>query len=37
MIDTLQFDDIRLDDEFEARGWSDGLPVVAPTRASGCG
>ena len=33
MIDTLQLDDTRLDDEFEARGWSDGLPMVAPTRA----
>jgi hypothetical protein len=29
---TLQIDDAHLDDEFEARGWSDGLPVVAPTR-----
>ncbi len=33
MSDTLQLDDAQLDDEFEARGWSDGLPVVAPTRA----
>ena len=29
----LAVDAERLDDEFEARGWSDGLPVVAPTRA----
>ncbi len=29
----LEIDDARLDDEFEARGWSDGLPVVAPTPA----
>ncbi|MGR9091962.1 MAG: hypothetical protein ACU85U_15430 [Gammaproteobacteria bacterium] len=28
---TLTVDSDRFDDEFEARGWSDGLPVVAPT------
>ena len=33
MSAIVQLDDTRLDDEFEARGWSDGLPVVAPTRA----
>jgi len=33
MTDTVQLDLDALDDEFEARGWTDGLPVVAPTRA----
>lgn len=33
MSEALLVDAERLDDEFEARGWSDGLPVVAPTRA----
>ena len=32
MTKTIQIDAAALDDEFEARGWSDGLPVVAPTR-----
>ncbi|MGB1879994.1 MAG: hypothetical protein ACPHTD_04695 [Gammaproteobacteria bacterium] len=32
MTDTLHLDAETLDDEFCARGWSDGLPVVAPTR-----
>jgi len=27
----VRLDPEQLDDEFEARGWSDGLPVVAPT------
>lgn len=31
MSRTLTIDPERIDDEFEARGWSDGLPVVAPT------
>ncbi len=31
MSHTLSIDPTRIDDEFEARGWSDGLPVVAPT------
>jgi hypothetical protein len=30
---TLSIDPDRIDDEFESRGWSDGLPVVAPTAA----
>jgi hypothetical protein len=30
---TVSLDADALDDAFEARGWSDGLPVVAPTRA----
>ena len=29
---TLTLESDRLDDEFEARGWSDGLPIVAPTK-----
>ncbi len=29
----MRVDAAALDDAFEARGWSDGLPVVAPTRA----
>ncbi len=33
MSNSLHLDIDALDDEFEARGWSDGLPVVAPTRA----
>ena len=33
MSNTIELDVDALDDEFEARGWSDGLPVVAPTRA----
>ena len=33
MSEVLSLEAERLDDEFEARGWSDGLPVVAPTRA----
>ena len=33
MSATVNVDADMLDDEFEARGWSDGLPVVAPTRA----
>ena len=33
MSRTLSIDPDRIDDEFEARGWSDGLPVVAPTAA----
>ena len=33
MSATVIVDAAALDDEFEARGWSDGLPVVAPTRA----
>jgi hypothetical protein len=32
MSDVLRLDAERLDDEFEARGWSDGLPVVASSR-----
>jgi hypothetical protein len=32
MSNTVHLDPETLDDEFEARGWSDGLPVVAPTR-----
>lgn len=32
-MNTLFVDADRLDDEFDARGWSDGLPVVAPTPA----
>ncbi|CAN0405473.1 unnamed protein product, partial [Phaeothamnion confervicola] len=32
-MSTVRLDIDTLDDEFEARGWSDGLPVVAPTRA----
>ncbi|MGD9602673.1 MAG: hypothetical protein AB7O21_15960 [Gammaproteobacteria bacterium] len=32
-MNTLHIDSERLDDEFDARGWSDGLPVVAPTPA----
>ena len=32
-MQTLELDADTLDDAFEARGWSDGLPVVAPTRA----
>ena len=30
---TVLVDADALDDEFNARGWSDGLPVIAPTRA----
>jgi len=30
---TVMVDGNLLDEAFEARGWSDGLPVVAPTRA----
>ncbi|MDP6184030.1 MAG: hypothetical protein QF609_09445 [Gammaproteobacteria bacterium] len=30
---TIHIDAGALDDEFEERGWSDGLPVVAPTAA----
>ncbi|MCC6707274.1 MAG: hypothetical protein IT492_06905 [Gammaproteobacteria bacterium] len=33
MSDSIHLDVDTVDDEFEARGWSDGLPVVAPTRA----
>jgi hypothetical protein len=33
MSDTLRIMADALDDEFEARGWTDGLPVVAPTRS----
>lgn len=33
MTGSIELEAERLDDEFEARGWSDGLPVVAPTRA----
>ena len=33
MSATVQIAAELVDDEFEARGWSDGLPVVAPTRA----
>ncbi|MEQ8497728.1 MAG: hypothetical protein RLW42_26205, partial [Gammaproteobacteria bacterium] len=33
MSEVLRLDADQLDDVFEARGWSDGLPVVAPTRA----
>ncbi len=32
MSTLLRLDGDRIDDEFEARGWSDGLPIVAPTR-----
>ena len=32
MGNTLRIESDRLDDEFEARGWSDGLPIVAPTK-----
>jgi hypothetical protein len=32
MAETLAIEAGSLDDEFEARGWSDGLPLVAPTR-----
>jgi hypothetical protein len=31
MNKTIHLDAAALDDEFNARGWSDGLPVVAPT------
>ena len=31
MSNTVRLDPETLDDEFEARGWCDGLPVVAPT------
>jgi len=31
MADTLFLEPDRVDDAFEARGWSDGLPVVPPT------
>ena len=33
MRTTIHIDPDGFDDEFEARGWSDGLPVVAPTVA----
>ena len=33
MSNTISIDTELLDDEFESRGWSDGLPVVAPTKA----
>ena len=33
MSNTITIDADTLDDEFEARGWSDGLPIVAPTKA----
>lgn len=33
MSDSITLEADALDDEFEARGWSDGLPIVAPTRA----
>lgn len=33
MSATVSVDADGYDDEFEARGWSDGLPVVPPTRA----
>ena len=33
MADTIALDAAAVDDEFETRGWSDGLPVVAPTHA----
>ncbi|MGR8920919.1 MAG: hypothetical protein ACU85V_14995 [Gammaproteobacteria bacterium] len=33
MSPLLSVDAEQVDDEFEARGWSDGLPVVPPTRA----
>jgi hypothetical protein len=33
MSATVFLDADNLDDEFDARGWTDGLPVVAPTRA----
>ena len=32
MTNTIQVDADALDDEFDTRGWSDGLPIVAPTR-----
>ena len=32
MTSTIQIDADALDDEFDKRGWSDGLPIVAPTR-----
>lgn len=32
MNSTITIDSDELDDEFEARGWSDGLPIVAPTK-----
>ena len=32
MTNTIQIDADALDDEFDKRGWSDGLPIVAPTR-----
>ena len=33
MAQTISLDPDTLDDQFEARGWSDGLPIVAPTKA----
>ncbi len=33
MSETIHLDAALLDDEFEARGWTDGLPIVAPTRS----
>lgn len=33
MSKTIKINNDALDDEFEARGWSDGLPVVAPTKS----
>ena len=32
MSDTVFLAEESLDDEFQSRGWSDGLPIVAPTR-----
>lgn len=32
MTNTIQVDADALNDEFDTRGWSDGLPIVAPTR-----
>jgi len=33
MTRTVTIDAARLDEEFDARGWSDGLPIVPPTAA----
>ncbi|MGR8949680.1 MAG: hypothetical protein ACU84Q_16685 [Gammaproteobacteria bacterium] len=33
MNDTLTLNADAVDDEFEARGWADGLPIVAPTKS----
>lgn len=33
MTNTITINAELLDDEFESRGWTDGLPIVAPTKA----